>query len=78
MHRSDGCMLLRAFLREPPKTDAPQVVATTYYRTFSHAHPVLKGVRAGNTVVTKTFDAAAMKRGLSRSGPEPTHGTLKV
>lgn len=34
-----------------------QVVATTYYNTFSRAHPVLKRVRSGDTVVTKTLDA---------------------
>ena len=31
-----------------------QVVATTYYNTFSRAHPVLKRVRPGDTVITKT------------------------
>jgi amidase len=34
-----------------------QVVATTYYNTFSRAHPVLKRVRPGDTVITKTLDA---------------------
>jgi amidase len=33
------------------------VVATDYYPTFSRAHPVLKRVRPGDTVVTKTIDA---------------------
>ncbi|MCI0392526.1 MAG: acetamidase/formamidase family protein [Acidobacteria bacterium] len=34
-----------------------QVVATTYYNTFSRAHPVLKRVRPGDTIITKTVDA---------------------
>lgn len=34
-----------------------QVVATTYYNTFSRAHPVLKRVRPGDTIITKTLDA---------------------
>jgi amidase len=38
-------------------TEVQQVVATTYYNTFSRAHPVLKRVRPGDTVVTKTIDA---------------------
>ncbi len=29
------------------------VVATTYYRTFSHAHPVLKRIKPGEVVATK-------------------------
>jgi amidase len=34
-----------------------QVVATSYYNTFSRAHPVLKRVRPGDAVITKTLDA---------------------
>jgi amidase len=38
--------------------DAQEIVATTYYNTFTHAHPVLKRVRTGDTVRTKTLDAS--------------------
>src|SRR5437763_6798280 len=34
------------------------VVATTYHHTFFHGHPVLKPIRPGETVVTKTIDAS--------------------
>jgi amidase len=45
-----------------------QVVATTYYNTFSHAHPVLKRVRPGDTVVTKTIDAGGQDEKDARRG----------
>src|ERR1700726_4217249 len=46
------------------------IVATTYYRTFSHAHPVLKRIKPGETVVTKTVDAAGLdEKDQKRSEP---------
>ena len=39
-------------------SEAQEIVATSYYNTFSRAHPVLKRVRAGDTVRTKTLDAS--------------------
>jgi acetamidase/formamidase len=41
---------------QPPA--ANEIVATTYYNTFTHAHPVLKRVRAGDTIRTKTLDSS--------------------
>ena len=38
--------------------DVHEIVATTYYNTFTRAHPVLKRVRPGDTVRTKTIDAS--------------------
>ena len=38
--------------------EAHEIVATTYYNTFTRAHPVLKRVRPGDTVRTKTLDAS--------------------
>lgn len=69
-----------ASLRESPGTDVHPVVATTYYRTFSHAHPVLMRVRAGNTVITKTLDASGRdEKGVSRSEPgNPLTGPFYV
>src|SRR4051812_17419186 len=61
--------------------DAPTpVVATTYYRTFSHAHPVLKAIQPGETVVTKTLDAGGQdETGLKRSEPSnPLTGPFSV
>ena len=50
------------------KAEVHQVVATTYYNTFSRAHPVLKRVRAGDTVVTKTIDAGGQDEKDVRRG----------
>ncbi len=46
------------------------VVATTYYRTFSHAHPVLKRIKPGEVVATKTVDSAGLdEKDVKRSEP---------
>src|SRR5215813_8445881 len=45
-----------------------QIVATTYYNTFSRAHPALKRVRPGDTVVTKTIDAGGQDEKDVRRG----------
>ncbi len=46
------------------------VVATSYYRTFSHAHPVLKRIKPGETVATKTLDSAGLdQKGVKQSKP---------
>ncbi|HEY3129695.1 MAG TPA: acetamidase/formamidase family protein [Acidobacteriota bacterium] len=48
-----------------------KVVATQYYRTFSHTHPVLLRVKPGDTVVTKTLDSGGQdEKGVHRH-PEP-------
>jgi hypothetical protein len=41
-----------------PAAQSKQIVAQTYYNTFSRAHPVLARVKPGETVVTKTLDAS--------------------
>jgi amidase len=50
------------------RAEVHQVVATTYYNTFSRAHPVLKRVRPGDTVVTKTIDAGGQDEKDVRRG----------
>ena len=46
------------------------VVATTYYRTFSHAHPVLKQIKAGEVVTTRTIDSGGLdEKDAKRSEP---------
>ncbi len=46
------------------------VLATTYYRTFSHAHPVLKRIKPGEGVSTKTLDSAGLdEKDQKRSEP---------
>jgi amidase len=49
-------------------TEVHQVVATTYYNTFSRAHPVLKRVRPGDTIITKTLDAGGQDEKDARRG----------
>ena len=39
------------------RAETHQAAATTFYRTFSRSHPVLKRVKPGDTVATKTLDA---------------------
>jgi amidase len=40
--------------------EPPTVIATNYYRTFSHTHPVLKRIKPGEVIVTKTVDSAGL------------------
>jgi hypothetical protein len=53
------CLAVVSIGAQPSQTgEAQEIVATTYYNTFARAHPVLKRVRAGDTVRTKTLDAS--------------------
>jgi acetamidase/formamidase len=65
----------------PAAADEPTlVVATTFYRTFSHAHPVLKEIRPGETIATKTIDSGGQdEKGVKRSEPfNPLTGPFAV
>jgi acetamidase/formamidase len=55
----------------PAIADEPtSVVATAYYRTFSHAHPVIKRIKPGERVATKTIDSAGLdEKGVKQSEP---------
>lgn len=57
-----------------------QVEASTFYRTFSRAHPVLARVRPGDTIVTKTLDAGGQdEKDVHRSEPgNPLTGPFYV
>jgi hypothetical protein len=57
-----------------------EIVAATYYNTFSRAHPVLRRVRAGDTVRTKTIDASGRdETGVQRGQPSnPLTGPFYV
>ena len=46
------CWLASAFAAEPTT-----VFAEKYYRTFSAAHPVLKRIKPGELIATKTIDS---------------------
>jgi amidase len=56
------------------------VTSSTYYHTFSAAHPVLKRVRAGDTVVARTLDAGGQdETGARKSVPSnPLTGPIFV
>ena len=57
-------------VKAAPQGDVQPVVAETYYRTFSRAHPVLKRVKAGDKVVTKTLDGGGQdEMDVRRSEP---------
>jgi acetamidase/formamidase len=65
---SAACAALIA--ASPTAAEVHQVVATTYYNTFSRAHAVLKRVRAGDTVITKTIDAGGQdEKDVQRGQP---------
>jgi len=52
------------------KAETHQVAAATFYRTFSRSHPVLKRVKSGDTVATKTLDAGGQdEKDARRSEP---------
>ncbi len=52
------------------KAEVHEVVPTTYYRTFSRAHSILKRVRPGDTIITKTLDAGGQdEKDVRRSEP---------
>jgi len=56
--------------QSPGSAETHQVVATNYYRTFSRAHPVLKRVKPGDIIVTKTLDAGGQdEKDVRRSEP---------
>lgn len=77
-----GVALCAALIPEAASQTAEtlQVAATTYYNTFSRAHPVLKRVRPGDTVVTKTLDAGGQdKKDVRRGQPgNPLTGPFYV
>jgi amidase len=56
------------------------VVATTYYRTFSHGHPVLKQIKPGAMIATKTIDSGGQdEKGIKQSEPfNPLTGPFAV
>ena len=70
--------LVLAYLAAPD--EATPVEATAYYRTFSHAHPVLRQIKPGATIATKTIDAGGQdEKGVKRSEPfNPLTGPFAV
>src|SRR5215467_4181300 len=65
MHKATILLFLPWAMVAETHTVAPE----KYYRTFSHQHPVLKRILAGDTVITKTVDSGGKdEKGVERSG----------
>src|SRR5713226_5985759 len=73
-------LLIAMLLPSPLFAETHKVQPTTYYRTFSHAHPVLARIRPGDLVVTKTLDSGGQdERGVQRNEPSnPLTGPFYV
>lgn len=56
------------------------VVPGRYFRTFSHSHPVLKRIRPGEKVFTRTLDSGGQdEKGVQRSDPyNPLNGPFFI
>jgi amidase len=67
------CALLFSSLLLAPAllpAEVHEVVAKTYYRSFSRANPPLLRIKPGDTVKTKTLDAAGLDHTGARQHPE--------
>ena len=66
--------------QEFPAAQGRQIVAQTYYNTFSRAHPVLARIRPGETVATRTIDASGRDESgtVRASPPNPLTGPFFV
>ncbi len=70
MSRIMMAVSLLAVAAPAPADEPTSVVATTYYRTFSHSHPVLKTIKPGEVVATRTIDSAGLdEKDVKRSEP---------
>ncbi|AMY08874.1 Acetamidase [Luteitalea pratensis] len=74
------CFLSIETQASPQAAEPQEIVAATYYNTFSRAHPVLKRVRPGDTVRTRTLDASGRdENGVQRGQPgNPLTGPFYV
>lgn len=61
--------LCLCFLLGLASAEVYQVAPTVYYRTFSHSNPVLKRIRPGDIVVTKTLDSGGQNEKDVHAGP---------
>src|ERR1051326_1633339 len=62
--------LLAVLAAVPLPAETHQLTADHYYRTFSHTNPVLKRIKPGDIVITKTLDSGGQDyRGQQLSEP---------
>ncbi len=69
-----------ASAQTPYQSQTYQVAADSFYHTFFHRHPVLKRIRPGDIIRTKTLDAAGYdEKGDNRAaGGNPLTGSFFV
>jgi len=79
-NRFAGILFLMGIATAALNAEVHQVVATTYHDTFSRSHAVLKHVRVGDTIITKTLDASGRdEMGVVRGGSKnPLTGPFYV
>lgn len=84
MIKASGCLTLALVCAgvgtHGQQPEVHQVVATTYYNTFARTHAVLKRIRPGDTVATKTLDASGRdEKGVQVARPSnPLTGAFYV
>src|SRR5262245_43041878 len=73
-------MFVAAIELEFPAAQSRQILAQSYFNTFTHAHTVLARIKPGDTVATKTLDASGRdEKGAVRAGPpNPLTGPFYV
>ena len=73
-------LVLAALVALASAGEAHTVVPSTYYRTFSRAHPVLLRIKPGDSVSTRTLDSAGLdEKDVKRSEPfNPLNGPFFV
>jgi acetamidase/formamidase len=62
--------LLVSILAVAAQAETHELIATTYYRTFSHQNKVLKRIKPGDVVITKTVDSAGRDYKDVQASPE--------
>ncbi len=63
--------LFLAILLPSVHAETHTVTTTTYYRTFGHANPVLKRIKPGDVVITKTVDSSGRDFTGKVAHPDP-------
>ena len=80
MIRTALAMIFLAAGARAAADEPASVVPMTYYRTFSHSHPVLKRIKPGEVVTTRTLDSAGLdEKDKKRSEPfNPLNGPFFI
>jgi len=73
-------LLLTILLSAPLAAETHTAVAERYFNSFHHRHAVLKRISSGDTVITKTIDAAGydLKNAKVGERPNPLTGPFYV